>query len=82
MNRLFLAFKVIEISSESEKYDSDADTVEFECKGDKMVKTNVVSKKQQDLLNKIDELSKRLPPNTLDELIEKLGGPNKVAVSE
>lgn len=34
------------------------------------------------LLDKIDELGKRLPSNTLDQLIEELGGPDEVAVSE
>lgn len=34
------------------------------------------------LLDKIEELGKRLPSNTLDQLIEELGGPDEVAVSE
>ncbi|CAN0133163.1 unnamed protein product [Lampetra fluviatilis] len=34
---------------------------------------------KQDLLRKVDELTKDLPLNTLDELIEKLGGPSIVA---
>ena len=33
------------------------------------------------LLNKIDGFGDRLPPNTLDQLIEELGGPDVVAVS-
>lgn len=34
---------------------------------------------KQDLLNKIAELGKELPLNTLDELIDKFGGPDKVS---
>uniref|UniRef100_S4REW7 Strawberry notch homolog 2a n=1 Tax=Petromyzon marinus TaxID=7757 RepID=S4REW7_PETMA len=34
---------------------------------------------KQDLLRKVEELTKDLPLNTLDELIEKLGGPSIVA---
>ena len=31
-----------------------------------------------ELLDKIEILGKRLPPNTLDQLIDELGGPDKV----
>ncbi|CAF0804799.1 unnamed protein product, partial [Didymodactylos carnosus] len=34
---------------------------------------------KSDLLNKIDALGRRLPANTLDELIDQLGGPHCVA---
>ena len=34
---------------------------------------------KEDLLNRFDELSSRLPPNTLDDLIDQLGGPTVVA---
>lgn len=34
---------------------------------------------KQGLLNKISELGKELPLNTLDELIDKFGGPDKVS---
>ncbi len=34
---------------------------------------------KQDLLNKISILGKELPLNTLDELIDKFGGPDKVS---
>uniref|UniRef100_A0A3Q1BF45 Protein strawberry notch homolog 2 n=1 Tax=Amphiprion ocellaris TaxID=80972 RepID=A0A3Q1BF45_AMPOC len=34
---------------------------------------------KQSLLNKISELGKELPLNTLDELIDKFGGPDKVS---
>lgn len=34
---------------------------------------------KQSLLNKISELGKELPLNTLDELIDKFGGPEKVS---
>ena len=32
-----------------------------------------------DLLKKIDNLGRKLPPNTLDQLIDELGGPENVA---
>lgn len=34
---------------------------------------------KQGLLNKISKLGKELPLNTLDELIDKFGGPDKVS---
>ena len=34
---------------------------------------------KRELLDKLDVLSKCLPPNTLDELIDELGGPDNVA---
>lgn len=38
-----------------------------------------LDKMKQDLLTKISELGKELPLNTLDELIDKFGGPEKVS---
>lgn len=37
---------------------------------------------RDELRKKINDLGKRLPSNTLDQLIEELGGANQVAVSE
>jgi len=34
---------------------------------------------KSDLLNNIELLGRTLPPNTLDELIDQLGGPSQVA---
>jgi hypothetical protein len=34
---------------------------------------------KRDLLLKVDRLGDMLPPNTLDELIDQLGGPEYVA---
>lgn len=34
---------------------------------------------KKDLLEQLEELSEDLPPNTLDELIDELGGPENVA---
>uniref|UniRef100_A0A669CYV4 Protein strawberry notch homolog 2 n=1 Tax=Oreochromis niloticus TaxID=8128 RepID=A0A669CYV4_ORENI len=39
----------------------------------------IIEEMKQDLLNKIAELGKELPLNTLDELIDKFGGPDKVS---
>ncbi|XP_061763797.1 protein strawberry notch homolog 1 isoform X1 [Nerophis ophidion] len=36
-------------------------------------------KMKRDLLDKLEELAEALPPNTLDELIDELGGPDNVA---
>lgn len=38
-----------------------------------------VSLMKQELMDMLEELSSVLPPNTLDELIEELGGPDNVA---
>lgn len=35
---------------------------------------------KEELLKKIEKLGERLPPNTLDQLIDELGGPDNVAV--
>lgn len=35
---------------------------------------------KEELLKKIEKLGERLPPNTLDQLIDELGGPENVAV--
>lgn len=35
---------------------------------------------KEELLKKIEQLGERLPPNTLDQLIDELGGPENVAV--
>lgn len=37
-----------------------------------------VSQMKEELLRKLEVLSPHLPPNTLDELIDGLGGPSKV----
>jgi hypothetical protein len=34
---------------------------------------------KEELLQRIEELGDRLPPNTLDQLIDELGGPENVA---
>ena len=34
---------------------------------------------RQELMDTLDELASELPPNTLDELIDDLGGPENVA---
>lgn len=36
-------------------------------------------KMKRHLLEKLEELAEDLPPNTLDELIDELGGPDNVA---
>lgn len=36
-------------------------------------------KMKKDLLEKLEQLAEDLPPNTLDELIDELGGPDNVA---
>lgn len=34
---------------------------------------------KEELLQRIEELGDKLPPNTLDQLIDELGGPENVA---
>ena len=34
---------------------------------------------KEELLEKVERLGDRLPPNTLDQLIDELGGPENVA---
>ena len=34
---------------------------------------------KKELLDKLEKLAEDLPPNTLDELIDELGGPENVA---
>lgn len=34
---------------------------------------------KKDLLERLEKLAEDLPPNTLDELIDELGGPDNVA---
>lgn len=34
---------------------------------------------KRDLLDRLEQLAEDLPPNTLDELIDELGGPDNVA---
>lgn len=34
---------------------------------------------KEELLDQIEKLGERLPPNTLDQLIDELGGPENVA---
>lgn len=34
---------------------------------------------KRELLDKLEDLAEELPPNTLDELIDELGGPENVA---
>lgn len=39
----------------------------------------LAQKMKKELLEQLEELSEDLPPNTLDELIDELGGPENVA---
>lgn len=47
-----------------------------------MTSQDAVERAQQmkkEVLDKLDDLAEALPPNTLDELIDELGGPDNVA---
>lgn len=39
----------------------------------------IAQQMKRDLLDQLEELAENLPPNTLDELIDELGGPENVA---
>lgn len=41
--------------------------------------TAKIEEMKQGLLNKISELGRELPLNTLDELIDRFGGPDRVS---
>lgn len=47
-----------------------------------MEKCQQACDRRDELRKKINDLGKRLPTNTLDQLIEELGGPKQVAVSK
>lgn len=47
-----------------------------------LLSTARIEEMKQDLLHKISILGKELPLNTLDELIDKFGGPDKVSEVE
>ncbi|KAG9266602.1 hypothetical protein AMEX_G19242 [Astyanax mexicanus] len=75
-------------STESETVDSDSNSSpdSLQDNSDDVIfvtHTNChaaqLEEKKQGLLNKISELGKELPLNTLDELIDKFGGPERVA---
>lgn len=66
MDSLFFAF--IKVKSESQdSLLTSQDSVEL------------AQKMKRQLLEQLEELSEDLPPNTLDELIDELGGPENVA---
>ncbi|KAF4083216.1 hypothetical protein AMELA_G00137390 [Ameiurus melas] len=75
-------------STESDGVDSDSNSSpdSLQDNGDDVIfitQTNChaarLEEMKQSLLNKISELGKELPLNTLDELIDKFGGPEKVS---
>uniref|UniRef100_A0A672Z558 Protein strawberry notch homolog 2 n=1 Tax=Sphaeramia orbicularis TaxID=375764 RepID=A0A672Z558_9TELE len=73
-------------SSDSDGMDTDSNSSPDSLENDDVIFVNHTScqtarieEMKQGLLNKISELGKELPLNTLDELIDKLGGPDKVS---
>uniref|UniRef100_A0A8C5LUG7 Protein strawberry notch homolog 1 n=1 Tax=Leptobrachium leishanense TaxID=445787 RepID=A0A8C5LUG7_9ANUR len=75
--------KEAESESESFKSVSSGDDDDFNpFRDDCVTSQDAVERAQQmkkELLDKLDQLSEALPPNTLDELIDELGGPENVA---
>lgn len=53
--------------SENKMYAPPRDAIERACN------------MKEELLSKIEKLGEKLPPNTLDQLIDELGGPENVA---
>lgn len=73
-------------SSDSEGMDTDSNSSPDSLENDDVIFVNHTScqtarieEMKQGLLSKIAELGKQLPLNTLDELIDKFGGPEKVS---
>uniref|UniRef100_A0A8C4GYZ6 Protein strawberry notch homolog 1 n=1 Tax=Dicentrarchus labrax TaxID=13489 RepID=A0A8C4GYZ6_DICLA len=73
--------------SQSEESDKDSDD-SFKSVSSPEVQDSCVTsedavdsaqKMKRDLLEKLEDLAEDLPPNTLDELIDELGGPDNVA---
>ncbi|CAF0812197.1 unnamed protein product [Rotaria sordida] len=63
-----------------QKKDSSSNVQNYDKR--KMTNTEIIEalfNMKADLLNNIEILGKTLPPNTLDELIDQLGGPSQVA---
>lgn len=54
-----------------------AESQENSTRSHDAVESAQIMKRQ--LLDQLEELSEHLPPNTLDELIDELGGPENVA---
>ena len=54
-----------------------AESRENSTKGHDAVESAQIMKRE--LLDQLEKLSEHLPPNTLDELIDELGGPENVA---
>ncbi|XP_077572995.1 strawberry notch homolog 2b isoform X2 [Stigmatopora nigra] len=83
---------VISINSDDSSTDSDGMDTDSNSSPDSLLDNDDVifvnhtnchtvriEEMKQDLLNKISQLGKELPLNTLDELIDKFGGPDKVS---
>uniref|UniRef100_A0A8C7ME22 Protein strawberry notch homolog 1 n=1 Tax=Oncorhynchus kisutch TaxID=8019 RepID=A0A8C7ME22_ONCKI len=69
-------------SDDSESEESDKDDAESDDNDSCMTSQDAVEDAQQmkrDLLDQLEKLAQDLPPNTLDELIDELGGPDNVA---
>uniref|UniRef100_A0AAQ4Q0Y2 Protein strawberry notch homolog 1 n=1 Tax=Gasterosteus aculeatus aculeatus TaxID=481459 RepID=A0AAQ4Q0Y2_GASAC len=63
-------------SDESQSEDSDRESVKDSDESDAVEHAQMMKK---ELLEKLEDLAEDLPPNTLDELIDELGGPENVA---
>uniref|UniRef100_A0A3Q2XJM8 Protein strawberry notch homolog 2 n=1 Tax=Hippocampus comes TaxID=109280 RepID=A0A3Q2XJM8_HIPCM len=79
---------IISINSDDSSTDSDGMDTDSNSSPDSLLDNDDVifvnhtiriEEMKQDLLNKISQLGKELPLNTLDELIDKFGGPDKVS---
>jgi hypothetical protein len=64
-------------TSESEVTSDDEESACFG--GRNKTGTDKACAMREELLVKIEQLGQKLPPNTLDQLIDELGGPENVA---
>ncbi|XP_054279208.1 protein strawberry notch-like [Macrosteles quadrilineatus] len=73
------SFSNSDSDSSTSEHSASTDVEESQKNKGNMTATDKACAMREQLLDKIEHLGKRLPPNTLDQLIDELGGPENVA---